>query len=59
MSELEVKQRTNVKFLVKIGKIENEIKEMSVLLYGNIAMKKTAVYNFRFMVPCISDDNNE
>ena len=45
MSELELKQRTNIKFLVKLGKSGNEIREMLVQVYWDIAMKKTAVYS--------------
>ena len=30
MSELELEQRTNIKFLVKLGKSGNEIREMLV-----------------------------
>ena len=45
MSELELEQRTNVKFLVKLGKSGNEIREMLVQVYGDNAMKKTAVYS--------------
>jgi cytochrome c-type biogenesis protein CcmH/NrfF len=44
MSELELEQRTNIKFLVKLGKSGNEIREMLVQGYGDNAMKKTAVY---------------
>jgi len=43
MSELELEQRANIKFLVKLGKSGNEIREMLVQIYGNNAMKKTAV----------------
>jgi len=43
MSELELEQRTKIKFLVKIGKSGNEIREMLVQIYGDNAMKKTAV----------------
>jgi len=43
MSELELEQRTNIKFLVKLGKSGNEIREMLVQVYGDNAMKKTAV----------------
>jgi len=46
MSELELEQRTNIKFLFKLGKSGNEIREMLVLVYGDNAMKKTAVYNW-------------
>jgi len=46
MSELELEQRTNIKFLVKLGKSGNEIKETSVQVYGNNAMKKTEVYKW-------------
>jgi hypothetical protein len=41
--ELELKQRTNITFLVKLGKSRNEIREMLVLIYGDSAIKKTAV----------------
>jgi len=46
MSELELEQRVNIKFLVKLGKSGNEIREMLVQFYGDIAMKKTAVYKW-------------
>jgi hypothetical protein len=36
--------RTNIKFLVKLGKSGSEIREMLVQVYGDNAMKKTAVY---------------
>jgi len=36
----------NFKFLVKLGKNGNEIKEMFVQVYGDNAMKKTAVYKW-------------
>jgi len=35
MSELELEQRTNVQFLVKLGKSGNEIREMLVQVYGD------------------------
>jgi len=44
-SEFELEQRTNIKFLVKLGKSGNEIREMLVQVYGDNAMKKTAVYS--------------
>jgi hypothetical protein len=44
MSELELEQRMNIKFLVKLGKSESEIRDMLVQVYGDNAMKKTAVY---------------
>jgi len=46
MSELELEQRTNIQFLVKLGKSGNEIREMLVQVYGDNAMKKTAVYTW-------------
>jgi hypothetical protein len=46
MSELELKQRTNFKFLVKLGKSGNEIREKLVQVYGDNAMKKIAVYKW-------------
>jgi hypothetical protein len=36
----------NIKFLVKHGKSGSEIKEMLVQVYGDNAMKKTAVYKW-------------
>ena len=45
MLEFELEQRTNIKFLVKIGKSGNEIREMLVQVYWDIAMKKTAIYS--------------
>jgi len=45
MSELELKQRMNIKFLVKLGKSGNEIIEMLVLVYVDNVVKKTAVYS--------------
>jgi histone-lysine N-methyltransferase SETMAR len=35
-----------IKFLVKLGKIGNDIKEMIVQVYGDNVMKKTAVYKW-------------
>jgi len=46
MSELELEQRTNIKFLVKFETIGNEIREMLVQVYGDNAMKITAVYKW-------------
>jgi hypothetical protein len=46
MSELELEQRTNIKFLYKLGKSGNEIREMLVQVYGDNAVKKTAVYKW-------------
>ena len=43
MSELELEQRTNIKFLVKLGKSGNEIREMLVQVYWDNAMQKIAV----------------
>ena len=45
MSELELEHRTNIKFLVKLGKSGNEIREMSVQVYGDNVMRKIAVYS--------------
>ena len=45
MSELELEQRTSIKFLVKLEKIGKENREMLVKVYGDNAMKKTAVYS--------------
>jgi cytochrome c-type biogenesis protein CcmH/NrfF len=42
-SELELEQRTNIKLLVKLGKSGNEIRDALVQVYGDTAMKKTAV----------------
>jgi len=52
MSELELEKRTNIKFLVKLGKSGNEVREMLVQVYGDNAMKKTAVYKW---VTCFSE----
>ena len=52
MSELELEQRTNTKFLVIHGKSGNKIREMLVQVYGDNAMKKTAVYKW---VKCFSE----
>ncbi|XP_074170634.1 COX assembly mitochondrial protein 2 homolog isoform X1 [Rhinolophus sinicus] len=46
MSELELEQRTNIKFLVKLGKSGSEIRDMLVQVYGDNAMKKTARYKW-------------
>ena len=47
MSELKLReQRTNIKFLVKLGKSGNKIREMLVQVYGDSAMKKRAVYKW-------------
>ena len=43
ISELELEQRTNIEFLVKLGKSGNEIREMVVQVYRDNGMKKTAV----------------
>ena len=37
---------TNIQFLVKLGRSGNEIREMLVKVYGDSAMKKTAVYKW-------------
>jgi len=44
--ELELEQQTNIKFLVKLGKSGNEIREMSLQVYRDNAMKKTAIYKW-------------
>jgi hypothetical protein len=44
MPDLELEQRTDIKFLVKLGKSGNEFREMLVQVYGDNAMKKTALY---------------
>jgi len=46
MSELQLEQRTNIKFLVKLGKSGNEIREMLVQVSGDNAMKKTPVHKW-------------
>ena len=50
MSELELEQRTNIKFLVKLGKSGNEIREILVQVYWDNAMKKTAVYEWNVLL---------
>jgi len=44
MSELELEQRMNIKFLLKLGKSGNKIREMLLQVYRDNAMKTTAVY---------------
>jgi len=44
MSELDLEQRTNIKFLVKLGKSGNEIREILVQVYEDNGMKAIAVY---------------
>jgi len=60
MSELELEQRMNTKFLVKLGKIGNKIREILVQVYGDSAMKKTAVYkwgkSFSEGRECVTDE---
>jgi len=41
-----IRATPNIKFLVKLGKSGNEIREMLVQVYGDNAMKKTAVYKW-------------
>jgi protoporphyrinogen oxidase len=43
MTELQLEQRTHIKFLVTLGKSGNEIREMLVQVYGDNTLKKTAV----------------
>jgi hypothetical protein len=38
---------TNIKFLVKLGKSGSEIREMLIQVYGDNAMKETAVYSLQ------------
>jgi hypothetical protein len=46
MSELELEQQTNIKFLVNLGNIGSEIREMLMKVYGDNTMKKTAVHKW-------------
>ena len=46
MLELELEQQTNIKFLVILGNIGNEIREIILQVYSDNAMKKTAVYKW-------------
>jgi len=46
MLELELEQRTNIKFVVKVGRSGNEVREMLVQVDRDNAMKKTAVYKW-------------
>jgi hypothetical protein len=43
MWELELEQRTNIKFLVKLGKSGSKIREMLMQIYGYNAVKKTTI----------------
>jgi hypothetical protein len=45
MSVLELEQRTNIKFLVKLGKSGNDIREMLVQVYGDNTIKKQQFTN--------------
>jgi len=48
MSELKLrKQWKNIKFLVKLGKSGNEIREMLVQVYGDSAMKTSNKQSWR------------
>jgi hypothetical protein len=38
--------RKNIKILVKLGKSGSEIREILLQVYGDIAVKKTAVYKW-------------
>ena len=42
MSNLELEQRTKIKFLVKLGMSGNEIRETLVQVYGDNSMKKNS-----------------
>ena len=46
MKELELERQTNIKFLVILGNIGNEIREILLQVYLDNAMKKTAVYKW-------------
>jgi hypothetical protein len=46
MLKTESEQQTNITFLVKLGKSGSEIREMFIHIYGDNAMKKTAVYKW-------------
>ena len=46
MWELELEQRTDIKFIVNLGKSGKEIREMLVQVYGDNAMQKRAVYKW-------------
>jgi len=46
MSELELEQRMNIKFRVKLEESGNRIREMLVQVYWDNAMKKTTVYKW-------------
>ena len=41
MSEFQLEQQTNIKFLVKLGNSGNEIRATLMKVYGDNAMKKT------------------
>jgi len=44
--EARIRERTDIKFLVKLGKSGNEIRQMLVQVYGDNAMKKTSVHKW-------------
>jgi V8-like Glu-specific endopeptidase len=62
MSELELERGTNIKFLVKLGKNGNKIRGRLVQVYGDNAMKKTAVCKWveRFSVgrECVTEEGS-
>ena len=43
ISELELEQRTNIKFLVKLGKSGNEIREMLVKFMGIVLEENSSL----------------
>jgi hypothetical protein len=49
MSELELEQQMNTKFLVKLGKSGSKIREMLLQVYRGNARKKSAVYKWVFL----------
>jgi hypothetical protein len=51
ISELELEQRANIKFLVKLGKSGSEIREMLVQVYRDNAVKKQQFTR----VTCVSE----
>jgi len=47
MSDKNLEQRINIKFCVKIGKSGSETLALLILVYGEYAMKKSSVFEWR------------
>lgn len=52
MSDLELEQQSNIKFLVRLGKSDNEIKGLLVKVYGDNTMKEETMLKW---IKCFSE----